>query len=446
MDLLNKGISQLTEMLSKGEISSEELTRKYIEQIEEKDIKLKAYSEITKGLAIRKAREIDEKRKRGEKLGVLAGIPMAITDDISTKDILTTVGSKMLKNYIPPFNATVVERLLKEDAIILGKLKVEEFGTTTFNSTVVVGKNEAVFSLGTDAGGSTREAALYNGVLSMKPTYGMVSRYGAMGNTSTFDQIGPITKNTKDMATILNIIVGYDKRDSTSIKKEKIDYTKALTKDIKGMKIGLLKEAVEENKEMAEEVIGQLRELGAIVEEISISSLEHVLPTYYIIACAEIASNAAKYDGIRYGYRTKEYENMEELYKNTRSEGFGIELKKQIMFGNFVVSEKQYEEYYKKAQRVRTLIKEELNEIFKAYDLIISPIILTKDEYKLEPYNLLANISGLPAMAIPYNKDKKGNSRGLSLMAPAYREDNLLKISNIYEDINKEINKVGGEA
>lgn len=423
-------------MMEDGEISSEELVRSYIEQIGSKN----SYREILEKEAIEKAKKIDTKRKNGEKLGLLAGIPIAITDDISTKGIPTRVGSKMLENYIPPFNATVIERLMEEDAILLGKIDVGEFGSTNLKASEIMGEDKAAFALGSDAGGSNRYSALQNRVFAMKPTYGMVSRYGIIGNTSTFDQIGPITKNTMDMALALNIIVGYDKRDSTSILREKVDYTFALIGDIKGFKIGLPMEYIEKKMSASKlsQLIDGLEKLGAVVEKISISSLDYVLPAYIILSSAEVASNTAKYDGIRYGYRTAEYEDMDELYIKTRSEGFGMEVKKQILFGNFVVSEKQYEGYYKKAQKVRTLIKDQFYTIFKDYDLILCPEPLSKEDFEFKEYALAANMAGLPAMVMPYEKD----FLGLHFIGPMYGEDILLKIAYAIENMDK----TGGEA
>ncbi|MGN9163854.1 amidase family protein [Tissierellaceae bacterium HCP3S3_D8] len=439
MELLNKNVSQLLQMMKDGEISSEKLVERYIEEIEKENSNLKIYREIMRKEAVDRAREIDRRRKDGEKLGLFAGIPIAVTDDISTKGIPTRAGSKMLENYIPPFDATVVEWLLKEDAIIIGKIDVSEFGNTSMRAGTAISKNQAAFALSSDAGGSARYSALQNGVFFMKPTYGMVSRYGAVGNTTTFDQIGPVTKNIMDMALALNAIVGWDRRDSTSISRDKVDYTSVLTGDVKGLKIGLPMEYIEKNMDSKEisQIIADLEELGASIEKISIPSLDYVLPAYSILSSAEVASNAAKYDGLRYGYRTDEYEDVEDLYRKTRSEGFGMEVKKQILFGNFVVSDKQYEGYYKKAQRVRTLIKNEFNNIFKSCDLILCPEPLSEDGFRFKEYTLAANMTGLPAIVVPYEK----SSVGLHFIGSIYGEDTLLKMAYACEAVDK----VGGE-
>lgn len=426
-------------MMEQGDISSEELVGKYIDKIRRENSISNSYREIVKDEAIEKGKVIDKKRENGEKLGNLAGIPIAIADDISTKGIPTRAGSKMLDNYIPPFNATVVERLLEEDVIILGKVDVGEFGSTVGQLGNVVAEDGAVFALGSDSGGDARYSALKSGMLFMKPSYGLVSRYGAIGNTTSFDQIGPMTRSTRDMAMILNYIIGYDRRDSTCVTRERIDYISSLSKDIKGLKIGLPMDYIQGKMESKniERIISTLEELGAIVEKVSISTLDYVLPAYKIISSAEIASNAAKYDGIRCGYRAEEYEDMEELYKNTRSEGFGPETKKQILFGNFVVSDRQYEKYYRNAQRVRTLIKKELHNKLNEYDLLLCPELLDGDEFLAREFALSANMAGLPAMAIPYNE-----SMGLHLIAPMYVETTLLKMAYACEGIYK----VGGEA
>lgn len=439
MNLLNKDISQLLDMMEQRDISSEELVGKYIDKIRRENSISNSYREIVEDEAIERGKLIDKKRENGEKLGSLAGIPIAIADDISTKGIPTRAGSKMLDNYIPPFDATVVQRLLEEDAIILGKVDIGEFGSTVGQLGDVVAEDGAVFALGSDSSGDARYSALKSRILFMKPSYGLVSRYGAIGNTTTFDQIGPMTKTTMDMAMVLNYIIGYDKRDSTCVNRERIDYISGLSKDIRGLKIGLPMEYIGDKIEPKEieRVIRTLEELGAIVEKVSIPTLDYVLPAYKIISSAEIASNAAKYDGIRYGYRAEEYEDMEELYKNTRSEGFGQETKKHILFGNFVVSDRQYEKYYRNAQRVRTLIKKELHNILKEYELLLCPELLDGDEFLDREFALSANMAGLPAMAIPYDE-----SMGLHLVGSMYGESTLLRMAYACEAIAK----VGGEA
>ncbi|NMA84734.1 MAG: Asp-tRNA(Asn)/Glu-tRNA(Gln) amidotransferase subunit GatA [Epulopiscium sp.] len=457
-DLLRKDIMQLRELMKNGEISSEELTEVCLEQIEEKGPEGNPYITVTKELALHKAREVDEKRRKGETLGVLAGIPMAVKDDISTKGVLTTAGAKMLEQYTPPFDATVIEHLYKEDSVLLGKLNVDEFGlpkdpmNPLDGSASAVAKGKAIFTIGSDTSGEIRKAACLSGVVGMKPTYGAVSRYGLIAYASSFDQIGPITKNVSDMAVVLQAIIKKDEKDSTSVSAPKIDYKEALIADVKGMKIALPKEYFDQEmdpkvKEAVLQAASDLQELGVVVEEVSIPSLPFALSAYTVLSSAEFSSNAARYDGIGYGYRTNEYENVEELYKKSRSEAFGAEVKKRIMFGNFVLSSGQYESYYKKAQQVRTLMKEECNKILATYDAILSPVIgiqnFDMDQEKF--YTVAANLTGLPAISVPCGKDEKGLPMGFQLMGAAFAEDTLLKIAYTHEQQIQNREKIGGE-
>ena len=414
VSLINKDISQLIELMESNEISSEELVRECIANIENETMDSSIYQLILKDDAINKAREIDKKRKNKEPLGPLAGIPFVITDDISTKGILTSAGSKILENYLPPFDASVIEKLLGEDSIIIGKLKVDEFGLNPIKTiSKSLDDKGATFALSTCQ--DSRK-------ISMRPSFGMISRYGVIGATSSFDQIVPVTKTVDDMATLLNSIVGYDKRDSTSINMEKFDYRKALNTDIKGLKIAIAPELFAKDSNLQiEKTIEQLEKLGAIIEKVSLETLKYILPVYKILSSAEFASNSARYDGISLGYRTKEYRDREDLYRKTRSEAFGKQAKKTILFGNYVVSSGQYEKYYKKAQKVRAVIKEELTTLTNKYGLLLLPFSSSDKE---EPSNFLGRVTGLPSITIP---------GGIQIIGSAFKEENLLKLAYVFE-------------
>lgn len=403
MSLLDKNISQLIKLMELNEISSEDITKACIESIEKEDLDSKTYQILLKDEALSKAREIDTKRKNKEELGSLSGIPVAITDDISTKGILTTAGSKILEKYIPPFNATVVDRLSDDDSIILGKLKVNEFGLTyTTSVSETLSAKGAIFGLST---------SLDSNKISMKPTFGLISRYGVISGTSSFEQIVPITNCAEDLAYVLNCIVGYDKRDPQSIKKDKVDYRKPLTSDIKGSKIAIPSGI---KTEKIDKISMKLENIGATIQEVSLSTLDYILPVYRILSSAEFASNTARYDGISLGYRTDEYEDIEELYKKTRSKGFSKEAKKTILFGNYVISSGQYEKYYKKAQKLRTMIKDEFTRVTREYGMILFPY------GKNDKYDLVSKVTGLPAITIPY---------GLQCIGPYLGEDELIRLA-----------------
>ncbi|NLY44371.1 MAG: hypothetical protein GX053_00015, partial [Tissierella sp.] len=342
---------------------------------------------------------------------------------ISTKGVLTSAGSRILENYIPIFDATVVERISEEDTIILGKVKVKEFGLTpTKNVSKALSHKGAIWGLSTSQ--DSRK-------FSLKPTFGMISRYGVIGARSTFDQIVPITNSIEDMGAVLNSIVEYDQRDSTSIDMDKVDYTKALNTNIEGLKIAIPMELfTEDHSILLYKTIEKLEKLGAIVQKISLETLKYVLPVYKILSSAEFASNAARYDGISLGYRAKEYIDREELYKKSRAEGFGKEAKQAILFGNYALSSGQYEKYYKKAQRVRAMIKEELTTVTKEYGLLILPFTSGDKE---EPYNLIGNITGLPSLTMP---------GGLQIIGENFKEEELLKLAYVFEnEVIKEVEK-----
>ena len=424
--------------------------------------------------ALEKARKIDEDRKEGKPVSKYAGIPIAIKDNMCITGTKTTCSSKMLENFVAPYNATVIEKLNKEDFVYLGKTNLDEFamGSSTENSAFFTTKNPwdlervpggssggssaavaadmAPWSLGSDTGGSIRQPASLCGVVGLKPTYGLVSRYGLVAYASSLDQIGPITKDVTDAALLLNIIAGHDEKDSTSMNIEERDYTSSLVNDVKGMKIGLPKEYIgegvnEEVRQAVLEVAKKYEELGATVEECSLEVGKYATGTYYIIADAEASSNLGRFDGIRYGYRTEHFENIKDIYRNSRSEGFGPEVKRRIMLGTYVLSAGYYDAYYKKAQKVRTVIKKAYNELFEKYDLLLTPTSPTtafkigeKSDNPLEMYlsdicTVPVNIAGLPGISIPCGLDSKGLPLSFQLVGKAFDEETIIRAAYTYE-------------
>ena len=391
MELYEYTVHELVDKLKKGEVTSVEITKSYFDRIKEIDPKVKAYVSTMEEEAMAKAKEVDEKRAKGEPVSDLAGIPIGIKDNMCITGTKTTCSSKMLENFVAPYDATVIEKLNKEDAVYLGKLNMDEFamGGSTENSAFFKTKNPwdldrvpggssggsaaavaagiAPWALGSDTGGSIRQPASLCGVVGLKPTYGLVSRYGLVAFASSLDQIGPITKDVTDAAMLLNVIAGHDEKDSTSMDIETKDYTKSLVQDVKGMRIGLPKEYLgeginEEVKQAILDVAKKYEEMGAIVEDCSFEVGQYATSVYYIIACAEASSNLGRFDGIRYGYRSENFDNLKDIYKNSRSEGFGEEVKRRIMLGTYVLSSGYYDAYYKKAQKVRTVITNAYNE------------------------------------------------------------------------------------
>ena len=418
--------------------------------------------------------EIQNKIDNGEKLGDLAGIPIGIKDIICTKGVKTTCASKMLENFISPYDATVMEKINAENMIDLGKLNMDEFamgGSTEYSyfkktrnpwdlsrvpggSAAAVSANMVPWALGTDTGGSIRQPASLCGVVGLKPTYGLVSRYGVVAFASSLDQVGVFTKDVQDCAMLLNVIAGYDEKDSTSIDNGKKDYTKSLSKDVKGLKIGVPKEFYGEGinpevKKSLEEAIEKYKEMGAEVEEFSLDIAQYALATYYIIACAEASSNLGRFDGIRYTYRSPEAKTLKEIYKKSRSEGFGAEVKRRIILGTYVLSSGYYDAYYKKAQQVRTLVMNEFNKAFEKYDVIVTPTSPTtafklgeKSTNPMEMYladicTVSVNIAGLPGMSIPCGIDSNGLPIGMQIIGKKFDEETIIKTAYAYEQETK---------
>ena len=478
MDITELTVHELQDKLENKEITVTDITKAYIENIKKKEEKIGAFVTILEDEALKNAEEIQNKIESGEIKNSLAGIPIGIKDNICTKGVKTTCSSKMLENFISPYDATVMEKINAENMVMLGKLNMDEFamgGSTEYSyfhvtrnpwnlnkvpggssggSAAAVAANLVPWSLGSDTGGSIREPASFCGVVGLKPTYGLVSRYGLVAFASSLDQIGPITKDVKDCAMLLNVIAGHDERDSTSANVEKQDYVKALKNDVKGLKIGIPKEFFgeginQEVKESLEKAIEKYKELGAEVEECSLDIAKYSLAAYYIIACAEASSNLGRFDGIRYTYRTKEFSNLKELYKKTRSEGFGPEVKRRIILGTYVLSSGYYDAYYKKAQKVRTLVMNEFKKAFEKYDILLTPTsptvafdIGSKSNNPLEMYladicTVSVNIAGLPAISIPCGKDAEGMPIGMQLIGKRFDEQAILNAAYTFEQFGQ---------
>ena len=478
MDITELTVHELQDKLENKEITVTDITKAYIENIKKKEEKIGAFVTILEDEALKNAEEIQNKIESGEIKNSLAGIPIGIKDNICTKGVKTTCSSKMLENFISPYDATVMEKINAENMVMLGKLNMDEFamgGSTEYSyfhvtrnpwnlnkvpggssggSAAAVAANLVPWSLGSDTGGSIREPASFCGVVGLKPTYGLVSRYGLVAFASSLDQIGPITKDVKDCAMLLNVIAGHDERDSTSANVEKQDYVKALRNNVKGLKIGIPKEFFgeginQEVKESLEKAIEKYKELGAEVEECSLDIAKYSLAAYYIIACAEASSNLGRFDGIRYTYRTKEFSNLKELYKKTRSEGFGPEVKRRIILGTYVLSSGYYDAYYKKAQKVRTLVMNEFKKAFEKYDILLTPTsptvafdIGSKSNNPLEMYladicTVSINIAGLPAISIPCGKDTEGMPIGMQLIGKRFDEQAILNAAYTFEQFGQ---------
>ena len=465
-------IHEYAELLNQRKLSSVELTKQYLARIEKADAQIGSYITVCPDEALAAAGKADERIAKGEAT-LLTGIPVGIKDNICTEGITTTCASKMLYNFVPPYDATVTKRLKNEGAVILGKLNMDEFamgsstessyfkktknpydltrvpGGSSGGSAASVSADLAPYALGSDTGGSIRQPAAFCGNVGLKPTYGLVSRFGLIAFASSLDQIGSFTKDVTDCAIVLNAIAGYDKMDSTSVDADKTDYTKALGLPLKGMKVGVPKQYLEsgiqtEIREAVENAIKVYEMLGAECEECSLPLSKFALPAYYLISSAEASSNLARFDGIKYGYRAEEYHGLADLYERTRSEGFGEEVKRRIMLGTYALSSGYYDAYYKKAQQVRGLIKQDFAACFEKYDVLLTPTTPTtayKFGEKSDPVamymgdicTVAVNIAGLPAISIPAGLDKKGMPIGIQLIANSFDERKLLTAAFAYE-------------
>jgi aspartyl-tRNA(Asn)/glutamyl-tRNA(Gln) amidotransferase subunit A len=468
-------IQEAAKLIHNKEMSANELCKQIFKRIKENDEEIGAYLYLAEKEALTKANMIDDKLSKGENPGRLAGIPIAIKDVMCTKGMPTTCASKILQNYIPPYNATVVERLEAEGAIVIGKTNMDEFamGSSTENSAYKITRNpwdkervpggssggsaaaiaahEAIGSLGSDTGGSIRQPAAFCGVVGLKPTYGRVSRYGLVAFASSLDQIGPITKNVYDAALLMEIISGKDTRDSTSVDMPVPQYTNNLEGTIKGFRVGVPKEYFPEalDSEIKEKItaaLDVLREMGVSIEEVSLAHTEYAIPTYYILAPAEASSNLARYDGVRYGFRSTNYENLSEMYIESRSQGFGPEVKRRIMLGTFVLSSGYYDAYYLKAQKVRSLIMQDFEKAFQKIDLIITPTAPTPafkigekvadplQMYLSDIFTVTANLAGIAGISIPIGLSSHKLPIGMQVLSPPFAEEKLLHLAYALEE------------
>lgn len=475
MELSQKTIHEINDLLKKKEVTVTEVTQSVINRIDAVEGSTDAYLCLRTEEALSAAKIADEKLSVRKKISPLEGIPYGLKDNLCTQGILTTCASKMLYNFNPPYNAHVYNLLIEDGGILLGKTNLDEFamGSSTENSAYKITKNPwdltkvpggssggsavavaadtAFFALGSDTGGSIRQPASFCGVVGMKPTYGLVSRYGLVAFASSLDQIGPFTKDVEDCALVLNAIVGHDEKDSTSLKLEKKDYTKNLKQGVKGMKIGIAQAFFgdglqPEVRKRLEDAIAVYKAMGAEIVDVSFQNLDYALSAYYMISSAEASSNLARYDGIRYGYRAREYDGLVDLYKKTRSQGFGDEVKRRIMLGTYALSSGYYDAYYKKAMQVRTLIKEDFDQVFRGCDVLLTPTAPTTafgigektdnplEMYLTDIYTVPVNIAGTPGISIPCGLDNAGMPVGMQLLGPVLSEKTLLKAAWAFEN------------
>lgn len=481
--LYQKSAVELSAMLQKGEISSVELTQSVLDRINETEEKVGAYVTVCPEIALEQAAAVDARRAKGEALSMIAGIPVAVKDNICTKGVLTTCSSKMLHNFKPPYNATVVERLFAEGAVMPGKLNMDEFamgsscensaikpthnprdltrvpGGSSGGSAAAVASGETVLALGSDTGGSIRQPASYCGIVGLKPTYGSVSRYGLIAFASSLDQIGPMARTVGDTALLYQSLCGHDPRDATSARRDYPDFTRCMGKGVKGLRIGVPKEyfgpgVTEEVRRSVMAAVDRLVQEGATVREISLPSTDAALAAYYIISSAEASSNLARFDGVKYGYRAKDVEGLIDLYQKSRSEGFGDEVKRRIMLGTFVLSSGFFDAYYKRARVLQQQIGAEFAEAFEGCDLIATPTspftAFKLGENVDDPLKMYAadictitvNIASLPAMSLPCGTGADGMPIGLQLIGPRFSEAALFNTAAHYEALVGGFNKI----
>ena len=474
MSILDLTALELGKKIKAGEITSPQATEAVIKQIKAVEEQVHSYVTLDEEGAMKRAKEVQAQIEAGTLTGPLAGVPAAIKDNMGTKGMRTTCSSKILENFVPTYTAEAVLNLEKAGAVILGKTNMDEFamGSTTETSAygvtrnpwntehvpggssggscAAVAANECFYALGSDTGGSIRQPSSFCGVTGIKPTYGTVSRYGLIAYGSSLDQIGPIAKDTADCAAILETIASYDKKDSTSVKREAYNFTAALTGEVKGMKIGIpsdyLGEGLDEDVKKAVLAAAEaLKERGAEVEFFDLGMVEYAIPAYYVIASAEASSNLSRFDGVKYGYRTPEYEDLHEMYKKSRSEGFGPEVKRRIMLGSFVLSSGYYDAYYLKALRTKALIKQAFDKAFEKYDAILGPAAPStapllgdslSDPMKMylgDIYTVSVNLAGLPGISVPCGLDSKGLPIGLQMIADCFQEKKLFGAASAYE-------------
>ena len=478
MNLLDMTATELAKAIKEGRTTAIAAAEEVVKQIELKEKEYNCYITFDKDAFLNEAMRVQAGLEDGSITGALAGVPVAVKDNICTDGVRTTAASKILENFIPAYSAEAVTRLRDAGAVIIGKTNMDEFamgstsetsaygitrnphntdhvpGGSSGGSAAAVAASECYFALGSDTGGSIRQPASYCGVVGMKPTYGSVSRYGLIAYASSLDQIGPICKDVTDCATVMEILTSYDEKDSTSVRREDVKFTEALVADVKGMKVGVPKNYFGEGLDPEVKVavlnaIEVLKAQGAVVEEFDLDLADYAVPAYYTIATAEASSNLARYDGVKYGYRTPEYSGLHDMYKKTRTEGFGGEVKRRIMLGSYVLSAGYYDAYYIKAMKVRALIKKTFDEAFKKYDVIIGPVApqtapqvgeSLKDPMKMylsDIYTIPANLAGLPAISVPCGKDSHGLPIGMQIMGDCFMEKNIIRAAYTYEQACK---------
>jgi len=475
MELTRLSAWEMKKLLKKGEVSSEELVKAHLDKIEAMDKDLNAFITVNGEAAIQTARNVDKKIKNGEETGLLAGIPIGIKDNIMTKDLRTTCGSKMLEDFVPPFDATVIRRILNEDGIVIGKTNMDEFamggstetsyfgitrnprnlevvpGGSSGGSAAAVASGEAALALGSDTGGSVRQPASYCGVVGIKPTYGMVSRYGVVPMSNSLDQVGTFGRDVSDAYLLLKAIAGFDPLDATSSKRSGIEFSLEDKNFLKGLKVALPIEYrdlkfsnFEGIQRLYDDAVKVFENAGAKIDYVSLPYLKYALETYYIISTSEVSTNLSRFDGIRYGHRTDDYETLDELYTRSRTEGFGEEAKRRIMMGTYALSAGYQEEHYKKALKVRTLIKQDYEKTYEKYDVILSlasPILPFKlnslvnspvEMYMSDLFTVPINLAGLVSMCVPMG-DVDGLPVGMQITGKRFGEETVIKAGLGYE-------------
>lgn len=478
-EVLSLTAVQLGKKIKSGEVTSPEAVRAVLNQIKSKEPVIHSYVTVEEEKALAQAEAVQKRIESDELTGPLAGVPVAVKDNICIEGMKTTCSSKILSDFIPTYTAQAVENLINAGAVVLGKTNMDEFamGSTTETSAFGVTRNprnpehvpggssggscaavaaeECFYALGSDTGGSIRQPASFCGVTGLKPTYGTVSRYGLIAYGSSLDQIGPVAKDVTDCAAILEVLASYDKKDSTSAKREDLNFRSALTGDVKGMRIGIPEDYLGEglDDEVKEAVLAAaqiLEEKGAVVEHFNLGMVEYAIPAYYVIASAEASSNLSRFDGVKYGWRAKEYEGLHGMYKKSRSQGFGPEVKRRIMLGSFVLSSGYYDAYYLKALRTKALIKKAFDEAFARYDVILGPAApqtaprlgeSLKDPLKMylgDIYTISVNLAGLPGLTVPGGTDEKGLPIGVQFIGDCFKEKNILKAGYVFEQERRE--------
>ena len=474
MDIMKYTATELSEHIRAKDISAVEVVEAAIRNIKKYEENINAFITIDEEKALGQAKRVQRLIEKGNFEGRLAGVPIAVKDNICVAGLKNTCGSKMLYNFVPFYSASVIDKLVAEGAVIIGKTNMDEFGmgssteTSFFGATknpidiryipggssggsaAALAAGECICALGSDTGGSIRQPAAFCGVTGLKPTYGTVSRYGLVAYASSLEQIGPMANNVKDCALLLDCMAGRDEKDATSVKRVSYSFEKCVDKGVKGIRVGIPVSYFEResDREIREDVLKAaelLKENGSVVEEFEMNLTDYLTPAYYIIACAEASSNLARFDGVKYGYRAENYNNLQSMYENSRNSGFGEEVKRRIELGSFVLSSGYYHEYYLKAMKVKKLIKQEFSKAFEKYDVLLMPVTPMQAKklgeslsdpvniYRRDICTVAANLTGSPAISVPFGKSSSGMPIGVQLMADCFREDNILRVAHIIE-------------